>query len=107
MKHILISCDSCNKVVPQQGTKDWWGHKKSGIQVIFAPITKRNREEFTTGHACSEVCLAACLRAYAETMDRKEVPVATGVSYINFPDMMRFGWEGMQPRKYESDETDD
>lgn len=92
MKHILYSCDACNVTVPQQATGKWWGHKRSGLQVVFAPLTKRNRSEFETGHVCSELCLAAVLKNYAETVDRKAEPVAAaGNSMSYYSHLSAFG----------------
>ena len=92
MKHILTSCDCCEKTVPTDRPKGWWGVNKPTAavpQFTFAPLSKHDALEYPR-HLCSLECLQKVLQACAEAVDMKAVAKAKPVlpSYSPFASML-------------------
>jgi hypothetical protein len=92
MKHVLISCDACGKVVPDKSVRGWWGlvDPKSDLPTFsFAPLTTKTSDKYS-GHVCGPECLGKTLHALASSVDVEKAAVAgKKPAYPSVDDIMR------------------
>lgn len=92
MKQVLVTCDSCAKVVPAESIRKWWGLLKTDGDVPdmrFTPLRPDNLDQFKS-HACSEQCLVKLLMAFAESVDMKKAAAAKTERTFSFLGLMGY-----------------
>lgn len=86
MKHVLISCDSCGKMVPEDSLAGWWGASdpKDALPTFqFAPLTVKTVDGFKR-HICEDPeCLQSTMRALATSVNMDLVAKAAAKPAAN------------------------